>query len=222
MPIGLMSKKGYPMKLGLKKIFAVLVTIFTLGFYIPPVDLSNDAEKETDDLLSSTNSSAEKEESLLTDIGQENDHEESLSDVDFSELETSDNYVHLFTELAKEQTLHKLGPRISHKVEDDILLEVFPSMEEVITSLLDELDDEEYPYLEIDEQTSSYYGEKIFNIYDNQSKEDVVRFHVRRDLRPKDGYWFNFHYHLREDNFEKHHNLGDIYWDKNTPPKWMT
>ncbi|UTR13610.1 YpjP family protein [Salipaludibacillus sp. LMS25] len=211
------------MKLRLKKIFAVLVTILTLGFYVPPVDLGHDAEKETDDLLSSANSaSSADKESLLVNIDQENAPEETLSDVDFSELETSDNYVQQFTELAKEQTFHKLGPRISHKVEDDILLEVFPPMEEVITSLLDDLDDEEFPYLEIDEQTSSYYGEKIFNIYDNQSKEDVVRFHVRRDLRPKEGYWFNFHYHLREDNFEKHHNLGDIYWDKNTPPKWMT
>ncbi|MED4798110.1 YpjP family protein, partial [Priestia megaterium] len=51
---------------------------------------------------------------------------------------------------------------------------------------------------------------------------DLIRFHVRRENPPKDGYWFNFHYHAAADNFQKHYDLGKIYWNRNMPPKWFS
>ncbi|MEH7388569.1 YpjP family protein, partial [Bacillus sp. JJ1521] len=86
---------------------------------------------------------------------------------------------------------------------------------------------EQYPteqldQLEISEQPSGGNGEKIFHIFDNTSGKDIVRFHVRKDHPPQDGYWFNFHYHTHHDGFQTHHALGDIYWNKNTPPKWLS
>ena len=63
---------------------------------------------------------------------------------------------------------------------------------------------------------------KIFHVYNRLTGEDLLRFHVRRDHPPQDGYWFNFHYHTAEDGFQSHHELGSIYWDRNTPPDWMS
>ncbi|WP_416148679.1 YpjP family protein [Salipaludibacillus sp. HK11] len=208
------------MKLWFKKVSAVLITIMTLGMYIPPTYMDANAEDENDNIFPGSDGVQEKELSFA-DV-EESDSTLSDSDEDFSGFESSEDYIHLFTEQAREQTFSKLGPRIANKVEDDFMAEVFPGMEEVITGILDDIDEEEFPYLKINEQKTSVNGEKIFNIYDNQSKQDVARFHVRRDLRPKEGYWFNFHYHLRDDNYEEHHSIGDIYWDKNTPPKWMS
>lgn len=203
-----------------KKISAVLMTIMTLGMYIPPTYMDAAAEDDKDNIYPA-NEGIQEKELAISDLDALDDSIYD-SDEDFSGVESSEDYVHLFTEQAREQTFSKLGPRISNKVEEDFMSEVFPGMEVVITSILEEIDEEEFPYIEINEQRSSVYGEKIFNIYDSQSKEDVARFHVRRDLRPKEGYWFNFHYHLRDDNYEEHHAIGEIYWDKNTPPKWMS
>ncbi len=62
----------------------------------------------------------------------------------------------------------------------------------------------------------------MFNIYDEQTGKDLIRFHVRTENRPGEGYYYNFHYHTAEDQFATHHNLGDVYWSKNTPPKWLS
>ncbi|PYZ92197.1 hypothetical protein CR194_15255 [Salipaludibacillus keqinensis] len=205
------------MKLWFKKISVALITLMTLGMYIPPTYLDADAKEGNKDIFSS-NEDVQDKDFVFSDIGEDN----LSDDEDFSSLDSSEDYIQLFTDQAREQTFTKLGPRIADKVEDDFMMEVFPGMEEVISSILEDIDEEEFPFIEINEQKSSVNGEKIFNIYDKQSKEDVARFHVRRDLRPKEGYWFNFHYHLRDDNYEEHHDLGEIYWDKNTPPKWMS
>jgi hypothetical protein len=76
--------------------------------------------------------------------------------------------------------------------------------------------------LKVTETPGGGLSEKIFHITNSKANEDVIRFHVRRDHPPQQGYWFNFHYHTHHDNFQAHHELGSIYWNKNTPPKWMT
>ncbi len=55
---------------------------------------------------------------------------------------------------------------------------------------------------------------KIFNITNSQTGSDLIRFHVRTEKRPQEGYYYNFHYHSAEDDFMAHNNLGDIYWEK--------
>ncbi|GAE94956.1 hypothetical protein JCM21714_4157 [Gracilibacillus boraciitolerans JCM 21714] len=56
-----------------------------------------------------------------------------------------------------------------------------------------------------------------------KEKQDVARFHVNRVRKPQDGYYFQFHYHLPNDQYEEHLPLADIYWGgKDTPPKWMS
>src|SRR5699024_12744030 len=87
---------------------------------------------------------------------------------------------------------------------------ILPEIENVITHMLTDMEDEA-PYIGITEKPSTGYGERIFNIYDYRTQRDIARFDVRRDNRPQDGYWFNFHYHLGDDNFEKHYEIGEIY-----------
>ena len=77
-------------------------------------------------------------------------------------------------------------------------------------------------YIKITEQPSGNYSEKIFNLSDGASGKELIRFHVRTEKRPLEGYYYNFHYHTYEDRFVAHHNVGDIYWSKNTPPKWLS
>ena len=98
----------------------------------------------------------------------------------------------------------------------------FLKIQEVIDTTISKVDPSKARNLVISEQPSGEYHEKIFHIYNNDSKKDVIRFHVRTDKKPLDGFFFNFHYHLEEDNYSKHYALGEIYWSKNTPPKWLS
>ncbi|ADU31118.1 YpjP family protein [Evansella cellulosilytica] len=201
-------------KLWMKKISVIAITFMTLGVFIPPNYL--DAYADNNEL-----SLPDSESDQITDFS----HVDQVDEIDlFEESDEfdTDDLIHLITEQAIEQTVNKLGPRIVNKVESDLMSTVMPNMEEVIKDLLIEAEEEDLRHYEVSENPANGYGEKIFNIYDVRTNTEVARFDVRRDIRPKQGYWFNFHYHLSEDDFEEHHHLGDIYWDKNTPPKWMS
>ena len=56
--------------------------------------------------------------------------------------------------------------------------------------------------LAISEKPAGDYSEKIFNVYDLEDRKDLIRFHVRTEKRPKDGYFYNFHYHIAEDDLQ--------------------
>ena len=199
-------------KLWIKKLTAVLVTFMALGMYIPPTYL--DAEAENDEIITEK---AENDSDLST--SPVSDLEEAEIDADYLE-QTNQYIINSMRELAKEQAVTKMGPRILQEVEHEFQNEILPNIEEVVNVILQEAE-EDLPYYGISEKPAAGYGEKIFHLYDYRTKKDVARFHVRRENRPGEGYWFNFHYHLSADNFEEHRLIGEIYWDKNTPPKWM-
>ncbi len=132
------------------------------------------------------------------------------------------DYSALLVDAAKEQSYIKFGTKIGPKISDEFDSIIFPKMEEAIVMTVTSLDDTSLASLTISEKPSGNYGEKIFNITNNESGMDLIRFHVRTEKRPQDGYYYNFHYHSAEDDFIAHNNLGDIYWEKNTPPKWLS
>ncbi|PAV31648.1 hypothetical protein CIL05_03040 [Virgibacillus profundi] len=199
------------MKLWMRKITVVLVTIMTLGLYVPPLSLDVDAD-ENKDTISSDSDSYEVASPPISDIREE--------ELDFPhELDEDDYFIQVITEKAKERTITKLGSKITNQIEDDFLHDILLNMEEALHTILAESG--KVQYFGITEHPSKGLGEKIFNIYDYRTHKDVARFHVRRDNRPLEGYWFNFHYHLSNDSFEEHHEIGEIYWNKNIPPKWM-
>ncbi|WP_188454838.1 YpjP family protein [Virgibacillus oceani] len=202
------------MKLWMRKVTVVLVTIMTLGMYVPPIHLNTNAEDNKEAVSPKEETTGDILTSAL-DIGEE--EPESVPE----NIEEEFDYIGTMTKMAKEQTITKLGPRIVSQVDDEFTTEILPNIEEVVNTILADAGEEELPFYGITEAPANGFGEKIFNIYDLRTNEDLARFHVRRDNRPKEGYWFNFHYHLNDDDFEEHHEIGEIYWDKNIPPKWM-
>lgn len=123
---------------------------------------------------------------------------------------------------AREQAYIKFGNRIGPVIQDEFDDVIFPKIQEAIDATIAKVDDDKVANLSITEQPSGEYYEKIFHIYNEDTKRDLIRFHVRTDKKPQDGYFFNFHYHLADDKFTKHYTLGEIFWSKNTPPKWLS
>ncbi|PID15061.1 hypothetical protein CSV63_09755 [Sporosarcina sp. P34] len=116
-------------------------------------------------------------------------------------------------------TYEKFGQRIGPVIQNEFDNEVFPRIEAVIQTTVHNAADRR---LAITEQPSGDYAEKIFHVYDKTANQDLIKFHVRTEKRPGDGYFYNFHYHIADDGFVAHHTVGDIFWSKNTPPKWLT
>lgn len=188
------------MSLWMRKIAVALIAMMTFGLYTPTYLIADEDNNEV--------------------VSPDGNNQEGLAVNETSEtiIEEDSDPIRFLTEKAKAQSFTKFGPKISGKVEDEFNQIILPNIELALTSIVQ---NEDSAYLSITEQPASGYGERIFNVYNELSKEDIAKFHVRRDNRPHEGYWFNFHYHLKEDNFETHYTLGEIYWDKNTPPKWM-
>ncbi|MBP1970179.1 hypothetical protein J2Z83_002297 [Virgibacillus natechei] len=197
------------MKMWMRKTAVVLITIMTLGMYTPSVLLPTETEEHK--------GREDSDESVANAVS----IADEVDEIDVT-LEPDDDYfIRAMTEKAKEQTLTKLGPRIVNQVDDDFTEMILPKMEEVLEGILAEAGQDKLEYYGITEHPASGEGERIFNIHDYHKEQDIAKFHVRRENRPLEGYWFNFHYHLSDDSFEKHHLIGEIYWDKNMPPKWM-
>jgi hypothetical protein len=151
--------------------------------------------------------------------------------------QNNDNYIEELTDtniLSREQFIddlvvqaesfayEKFGQKIKPVIEDEFKEVILPEIEKVIDDITQEFPDKNLQYLTISEFPSGGVSERIFHIRNELTDEDVIRFHVRRDNPPQQGYWFNFHYHTYVDGFQEHHTLGSIYWAKNTPPKWMS
>ncbi|MFD1415991.1 YpjP family protein [Oceanobacillus jeddahense] len=189
-----------------RKIAVVFITILTLGIYTPTNLLEVDADKRANSSVSSS------------------------SDIDAASaaVDTTQSYIiedpreaflENLHEEAKTLSIAKFGPRIADKLEDEFTVMILPQMEIVLADLVEQ--SAMYKDVAITEKPSEGYGERIFNVSNNSTNETLAKFHVRRENRPLEGYYFNFHYHLSEDGFQKHYHMGDIYWNKNTPPKWM-
>lgn len=196
----------------LKRMLVVLITVFTFGLVTPPEYLYVDdakADKQHKsgyirDVVPSTTTFEDAE----------------LPSIHFK-FEDVDSFVAYAMDQAEKQSVEKFGTKIGPVIEEEFRGAVLPEIEKVLTDIGTERE-QDITNLEISEHPASGYGEKIFHVYDLQSGQDLIRFHVRRENPPKDGYWFNFHYHKAEDNFQKHYTLGEIYWNRNMPPKWMS
>lgn len=124
--------------------------------------------------------------------------------------------------LAKEQSILKFGTKIGPVISNEFDEVIFPKIQEAIEMTLVDMDQDTLKSLAISENPSGDHSEKIFHIFDTETRSDIIRFHVRTDRKPQEGYFFNFHYHTVSDQYVKHYSLGDIYWSKNMPPKWLS
>ncbi|MBY4604271.1 MULTISPECIES: YpjP family protein [Bacillus] len=203
------------MKLWMRKTLVVLFTIVTFGLVSPPAALMADKPSGQPSSLEQNDYTAFYDEHDLYDDAESEDRQDP--DLLFQ------SYKEQLLDSAEDQSFLKFGSKIAPVIEDDYRKEILPQIENVISDYLATLqDDEAYQDVVISSMPSAGKTEKIFNVYNRTTGEDLLRFHVRRDHPPHDGYWFNFHYHTAEDGFQSHHELGSIYWDRNTPPNWMS
>ncbi|MGF7532895.1 YpjP family protein [Bacillus mexicanus] len=203
------------MKLWMRKTLVVLFTIVTFGLVSPPAALMADKPSGQPSSLEQSDYTAFYDEHELYDDDTSEDRQDPELLFQLYKEELLDS--------AEDQSFLKFGSKISTVIEDDYRKEILPQIENVISNYLATLQDNEaYQDVVISSTPSGGKTEKIFNVYNRKTGEDLLRFHVRRDHPPHDGYWFNFHYHSAEDRFQSHHELGSIYWDRNTPPNWMS
>ncbi|WP_102346468.1 YpjP family protein [Bacillus sp. Marseille-P3661] len=211
------------MKIWMRKIFVVFVTILTFGMVVPHMPTNVDRNvKENSDV-------SDKQDSLLlteeVEEQQETNQElswDSISTYIDNREELISTFTAYSTNQAEQLSMMKFGRTIAPVIGDEFKQVILPKIEEAISTLAQELDEDVIRELVISENPAKGLGEKIFHVYNRSTGEDLIRFHVRRDHPPMDGYWFNFHYHKYTDRFQTHHTMGSIYWDKNTPPHWMS
>ncbi|AGK54603.1 YpjP family protein [Bacillus sp. 1NLA3E] len=196
----------------LKKSIVVLITVLTFGLVTPPQTLlfdkvagdktlERDTFKETTAEIPIEQTIVEREENLQTN---------------------KQKWVELLMQEAEEQSFVKFGQKIKPQIEDEFRGAILPKVEKAISLVADQYPEEDLAYLAITEEPGKGKSEKIFHIKDQKTGTDVIRFHVRRDHPPQQGFVFNFHYHTYHDKYQSHHDLGEIYWAKNTPPNWMS
>src|SRR5699024_7191724 len=118
--------------------------------------------------------------------------EQTVDDYQIPVYEETPDYLTIMQEQAKIQSMAKFGPRIAEQVEDEFNTVILPEMEKVLEQLYAEAGEEMAPYYSITENPAEGYGERIFNVMDLRTEEDIAKFHVRRDNRPLDGHYFNF------------------------------
>jgi hypothetical protein len=206
----LLGKDKPAMKTWIRKSLVVLFTIATFGMISPPPALMSDKQAEF---------SGPKQESR-TGL-----YEESLSfpeETFYSERSGVEIYTSSLLDAAENQSFIKFGSKIAPVIEENYRAVIVPKIEEQIMRVVEDQKDHKLYSLAITDDPAPGRKEKIFNVYDTETGKDILKFHVRLDQPPKEGYWFNFHYHSAEDSFQTHYELGRIYWDRNTPPKWMT
>lgn len=192
-----------------RKTFVVMVSILTFGLISPSQIINNaHAEKKANRDIFEANMPM-------------NSIVQSTAYLDESKF-PNDHHVKNLIEQAEIQSYHKFGEKIKPAIENEFREIILPNIEKAIAETTAHFPKEDLQNLTISEQPGSGYSEKIFHVRNIRTNEDVLRFHVRRENPPHAGYWFNFHYHTVYDDYQSHHDIGSIYWDKNTPPKWMT
>jgi hypothetical protein len=193
----------------IRKTLFVLVSVLTFGL-VTPTQLINTVN--ADNLNDRDAFEAPSSESSF---GQSNSF---IKESDFDK----EKFIRELTKQAELQSYQKFGTKIKPVIENEFRGIILPNIEKALEEIAVQFPEEDLKNLTITEQPGAGLSEKIFNINNRVIGKDILRFHVRRDNPPQAGYWFNFHYHTYHDDFQSHHELGSIYWAKNTPPKWMS
>jgi len=186
-----------------RKSFVVLISVLTFGLISPSQLMDTFYSKNPSDR--DTVEAASNNSSYYSD-----------------NLPDREELVFEMVKQAESQSYQKFGSRIKPVIENEFKEIILPNIHKAIEETAAKIPEEDLAYLIISEEPGGGYSEKIFHIKNSLTGKDVIRFHVRRENPPQAGYWFNFHYHTASDEFAQHYPLGSIYWNKNTPPKWMS
>ncbi|WP_235820314.1 YpjP family protein [Halalkalibacter krulwichiae] len=206
----------------MKRGLVVSSALLTFGLFVPTTDYVREVQAEAPQKTAG-------EESEKPLIYQVNEHSYEL----FDEVlpAKTDQYIHrsaasaellndFIVKQAIKQSKLKFGTVITEKINSSFEEEIIPNLDKVLRETTQTLSDKDWEKVKISSIPSAGLGEKILHLYNDETGEDIFRFHVRRDQPPKQGYTFNFHYHTYLDQHEKHHELGSIPWGKDMPPRW--
>lgn len=193
----------------LRKSLFVIVSIFTFGLVTPT------------QLLNSVNAEVPSDRDAFEAPSQTGNFTRDAAYLEDSKFDR-EQFVETLVKKAELQSYQKFGTKIKPVIENEFRDIILPNIQHAIEETAAQFPEDDLQNLTITEIPGSGNSEKIFNIKNSTTGEDILRFHVRKDHPPQAGYWFNFHYHTCHDDFQTHHELGAIYWDKNTPPKWMS
>lgn len=197
------------MKKWLRKSVVVMVSILTFGLVTPS------------QFVNYVNAENQNDRDVFETVAPESTFAQPTAFLEESEFD-KEKFMEELMQRAEEQSYQKFGTKIKPVIENEFREVILPNIETALNQTAIQFPDEDLINLAITEQPSGGHSEKIFNIKNSLTGMDILRFHVRRENPPQDGYWFNFHYHTYHDGYQSHHDLGSIYWDKNTPPKWMS
>ncbi|WP_223593344.1 YpjP family protein [Neobacillus bataviensis] len=197
------------MKKWLRKSLFVTVSVLTFGLVTPT------------QLMNAVNADNLSERDVFETPAPANSFSQTTAYLEESEFDR-EKFMQNLLKQAELQSYQKFGSKIKPVIEDEFREIILPNIEIALHQTADHYPEEDLKNLTITEHPGTGHSEKIFNIKNAIDGKDILRFHVRRDNPPQAGYWFNFHYHTHHDEFQNHFELGSIYWDKNTPPKWMS
>jgi hypothetical protein len=192
-----------------RRFLVTLIAIFTFGLIIPDFGI----HQKSEELNPNTFGVDEKQESITKESRYS--YPDTVTKSEVVDRLIANTYVK-----ANELTKLKFGTVIDEKIGHTFEELILPKIVETVKLASVDWDTETIQHLNFTNNPPGGLSEKIFNVYDERSGNDVLRFHVRRENPPKQGHFFSFHYHEKNDAFEKHYELGKIFWDKNTPPKW--
>jgi hypothetical protein len=194
----------------LRRFLVTLIAIFTFGFIIPDFGIY----QKTEEIKPNTIGVDEQKE-----ITEARESKDSIAD-EVTKSEVVERLLANTYVKANEITKRKFGNVIEARVGDSFEEEILPKIVETVKQASESFDIGTIQNLNFTMNPPGGLTETIFNVYDERTGNDVLRFHVRRENPPKQGHFFSFHYHTKMDSFENHYELGKLYWDKNTPPKW--
>ncbi|TDQ41458.1 YpjP family protein [Aureibacillus halotolerans] len=215
------------MKLWMRKTFVVLVTMATFGTVAPPGIASENDESNGDvpkrphyvKATEKTDVHRFADSQSVVFFPDPLDWQETASSINQRD-ELIETFVSYATTHATNVSVEKFGDDIQAKVGAPFQQEVVPGLRLVFETFANGMDDQSIKNLLFTSVPAGGTGEKIFHLYHGETGEDLFRFHVRRDHPPKEGYFFNFHYHTHHDDFQAHYEVASIPWGYNTPPAW--
>ncbi|GGE37444.1 cell division protein FtsK [Pullulanibacillus camelliae] len=211
----------------LKKSFVTLVTVVTLGTVVPSINYHTEQRPSSKESFNGASATPQRSE-LAVDIPTV-DHVEKETNKGWPDIandyDTVDELLPHFQsyalEEAKAQGFLKFGDTITQQIGETYTKDILPKFADVVADLGKDTDVDTLKNIAISNNPAGGTGERILNLYDGRDGKELLKFHVRRDHPPLEGYWFNFHYHTYEDHYQAHHELGKVYWNKNTPPQWQ-
>lgn len=206
----------------MKKILVALVAVLTFGTVIPSFPahyVNKPGDKESILKEKSPDSALKSAANRLSGIAAGKSWTDTVPPDASKENLIQTFSAYTFEEL-REQGKQKFGSRVSEKISLSYDREIVPAFISVVQRLSERHDAYWIRHLDVTHAPASGFGERILHVYQTDTGREIVKLHVRRDHPPKDGYWFDFHYHTALDGFQKHHELKKIYWGKNMPPKW--